>query len=46
MTVQELIENLEKMPFDAKVCMASKLIEVDDFTVELSDDGWVVLEGD
>jgi hypothetical protein len=48
LTVEELIEKLEKMPADAKVCLAVKDgdVEADAFTVELSSDGWVVLEGD
>jgi hypothetical protein len=46
MTVEELITALGEMPADANVCLSTKRGgEAEDFTVEASDDGWVVLEG-
>ena len=47
MTVEQLISKLGDMPADAKVALFTKRShEADAFTVELSDDGWVVLEAD
>lgn len=47
MTVEQLISALGDMPADANVCLTTKTAgEAEDFTVELSDDGWVVLEGE
>jgi hypothetical protein len=50
MTVEELINQLGEMPADAQVVLSVKnedmarFVEAEDFTVELSDDGAVVLE--
>jgi hypothetical protein len=46
MTVAELIEALGAMPAEAQVSLAIGTAEAEAFTVELSDDDWVVLEGD
>lgn len=46
MTVEELITALGELPADAQVCLATRHGgEAEDFTVEMSDDGWVVLDG-
>jgi hypothetical protein len=46
MTVEELIIALGELPADAQVCLSTRRGgEAEDFTVETSDDGWVVLEG-
>lgn len=44
MTVEELMTKLGDMPADAQVALYTKHGEADEFTVELSDDNWVVLE--
>jgi hypothetical protein len=47
MTVEELISALGELPADASVCLTTKRGgEAEDFTVEMSDDGWVCLEGE
>lgn len=45
MTVDELIDRLGEMPADAAVVLSIGDHEQETFTVEVSDDGWVVLEG-
>jgi hypothetical protein len=45
MTVEELITALGDLPADASVSLAIGLAEAQEFTVEVADDGWVVLEG-
>ena len=45
MTVEELITKLGELPADADVCLSAAGQEIEDFTVELSTDGWVVLDG-
>lgn len=46
MQVIELINELDKLPEDGKICLVIGDIECEDFHIALSDDGYVCLEGD